>query len=163
VQDENMLDWPKWVTEALGAKRTEALAQIAGRVASLQAMTVDQSTVDVVLVPLKGHAAKRWETLGLQRHEDWVFVASADGTTILAADEPSDEGMRDQAAAVIYPELHARLVSWWLVHAWRGVDLLQDTAASTGATSPRFGATEPAPAGGAAPRSVGTIGVSRRP
>jgi hypothetical protein len=59
VQDENMLDWPKWVTEALGAKRTEALAQIAGRVASLQAMTVDQSTVDVVLVPLKGHAAKR--------------------------------------------------------------------------------------------------------
>lgn len=122
-----MLDWPKWVTEALGAKRTEALAQIAGRVASLQAMTVDQSTVDVVLVPLKGHAAKRWETLGLQRHEDWVFVASADGTTILAADEPSDEGMRDQAAAVIYPELHTRLVSWWLVHAWRGVDLLQDT------------------------------------
>jgi hypothetical protein len=33
--------------------------------------------------------------------------------------------MRDQAAAVIYPELHTRLVSWWLVHAWRGVDLLR--------------------------------------
>lgn len=35
--------------------------------------------------------------------------------------------MRDHAAAVIYPELHTRLVSWWLVHAWRSIDLLQDT------------------------------------
>jgi hypothetical protein len=113
--------------EALGAQRTEALAQLSGRVANLQAVTVDESTVDVVLAPLKGHAAKRWEMLGLQRREDWVFVASADGTTILAMDEPSEEGMRDQAAAVIYPELHTSLVSWWLVHTWRGVDLLEDT------------------------------------
>ena len=130
VQDENRLDWPKWVTETLGAKRTAALAQLADRVAGLRAMTVDESTVDVVLVPLKGHAIKRWEMLGLQRHEDWVFIASADRTTILAADEPSEEGMHDQAAAVIYPELHTRLVSWWLVHAWRGVDLVQDTLES---------------------------------
>jgi len=121
------LNWPEWVMEALGAQRTETLAQLSGRVASLQAMTVDESTMDVVLVPLKGQAAKRWEMLGLQRREDWAFVASADGTTILAVDEPSEEGMRDQAAAVIYPELHTRLVSWWLVHAWRGVDLLGDT------------------------------------
>jgi len=127
VQDKSKLDWPKWVTEALGAQRTGALAQLADRLADLEAMTVDESIMDVVLVPLKGHAAKRWEILSLQRREDWVFVASADGATILAADEPSEEGMRDQAAAVIYPELHTRLVSWWLVHAWRGVDLLQDT------------------------------------
>lgn len=90
-------------------------------------MTVNESTVDVVLVPLKGRAAKRWETLALQRCEAWVYIASADGTIILAVDEPSEEGMRDQAAAVIYPELHTRLVSWWLVHAWRGVDLMDDT------------------------------------
>ena len=121
------MDWPKWVMEALGTLRSEALAQLAGQVASLQAMTIHESTADVVLVPLKGQAAKRWEMLGLQRREDWVYVASADGTTILAVDEPSEEGMRDQAAAVIYPELHTRLVSWWLVHAWRGVDLLEDT------------------------------------
>src|ERR1039458_9682116 len=24
-------------------------------------------------------------------------------------------------------EIHTRLVSWWLVHAWRGVDPLEDT------------------------------------
>ncbi|NYH84008.1 hypothetical protein SAMN05421678_106259 [Actinopolymorpha cephalotaxi] len=35
--------------------------------------------------------------------------------------------MADQAAAVIYPELHTRMVSWWLCHAWRGLDLLEDT------------------------------------
>jgi hypothetical protein len=65
--------------------------------------------------------------LSSQRREDWVFVASADGVLLLAVDEPTAEGLRDQAAAVIYPELHARLVSWWLVHAWRSVDLLEDT------------------------------------
>jgi hypothetical protein len=54
--------------EALGAQRTEALAQLSGRAANLQAMTVDESTVDVVLVPLKGHAAKRWEMLGAPGH-----------------------------------------------------------------------------------------------
>jgi len=126
VQDDR-LNWPKWVTEALGAQRTEALAQLSGRVTNLQAMAVDQSTLDVVLVPLKGQAAKKWEMLGLKRREDWVFIASADGTTTLAMDEPSEDGMRDPAAAVIYPELHTRLVSWWLVHAWRGCDLLEDT------------------------------------
>jgi hypothetical protein len=86
VQDDR-LDWPKWVTEALGAQRTKALAQLSGRVANIQAMTVDESTVDVVLVRLKGQAAKKWEMLGLQRGEDWIFLASADGTTILAMDE----------------------------------------------------------------------------
>lgn len=121
------MDWPTWVVEALGAPRTDAIAQLVGRVASLEAMTVDASTVDVVLLPLKDRAAKRWEKRGLQRGEDWVFTASSDGTTILAADEPSEAGMRDPAAAVIYPELHTRLVSWWLVHAWRAVDLLEDT------------------------------------
>lgn len=126
MQDHG-LNWPMWVIEALGERRAGSLAQLSGRVASLQAMTVDESTTDVVLVPLKGRAVKRWEILGSQRRDEWVFVASADGATILAVDEPSAEGMRDPAAAVIYPELHTRLVSWWLVHAWRGVDLLEDT------------------------------------
>lgn len=54
-------------------------------------------------------------------------MASADGTTVLALDEPSEDGTRDMAAAVVYPELHTRLVSWWLVHAWRCIDLLEDT------------------------------------
>ena len=59
--------------------------------------------------------------------ETWAYVGTADGTPILAVDESSQEGMRDPAAAVVYPELHMRLVSWWLVHAWRSVDLLEDT------------------------------------
>lgn len=80
--------------EALGARRTEALTQLSGRVANLRAMTVNESTMDVMLMPLKGHAAKSWEMLGSQRREDWVFIASDDGTTILAVDEPSDPNPR---------------------------------------------------------------------
>jgi hypothetical protein len=59
--------------------------------------------------------------------ETWAYVGTADGTPILAVDESSQEGMRDPAAAVVYPELYMRFVSWWLVHAWRSVDLLEDT------------------------------------
>lgn len=119
-------NWPEWVIEALGAQRVVALAQLSRRVASLQAMTVDERTTDVILVPLKGWSAAKWR-LSSQGREDWVYVESADNMTVLAVDEPSAEGMRDPAAAVIYPELHTRLVSWWLIHAWRAIDLLEDT------------------------------------
>jgi len=128
VQDEKQSRLAEAVAEALGVERTKALADLTVRVADLQAMTADAGTTDVLLVPLEGRAARRWQELGLRRGEDWVFVASSDGTPILAVDEPSEEGMRHHAAAaVVYPELHTRLVSWWLVHAWRSVDLLEDT------------------------------------
>jgi hypothetical protein len=130
MQEEKIQGWPKWVTDALGAQRTELLGQLVGQVAQFRAMTVDASTMDVVLLPLKGRAARDWQRLAQLRHEDWVFLKSSDGPSILAMDEPSEAGKRDYAAAVVYPELHTRVVSWWLVHAWRGVDLLEETLES---------------------------------
>lgn len=93
--------------------------------ASCQA--VDADTVDLLLVPRADRDVAQWRALAAKRGEDWVYVASDDEAAILALDEPSEAGMRDQAAAVIYPELHPRLVSWWLVHAWRSIDLLEET------------------------------------
>jgi len=29
-----------------------------------------------------------------------------------------------EACAIVYPELHTRLTAWWLVHAWRSLDML---------------------------------------
>ena len=113
--------------ETLGVSRTGPLSALARRIGELQELTGDAGTTELLLVPLRGAAARRWEQLARQRREDWVFVKSADGARVLAADEPSEAGMRDHAAAVIYPELHTRLVSWWLVHAWRGIDLVEDT------------------------------------
>lgn len=117
----------KAVAGALGAQRTTALAELAGRVTELRRMSEDASTNDVLLTPLTDRAAQKWERLARREAEDWVYVRSDDGATVLAADQASEAGLRDPAAAVIYPELHTRLVSWWLVHAWRSADLLADT------------------------------------
>ncbi|WP_329433214.1 hypothetical protein OG564_10795 [Streptomyces sp. NBC_01280] len=115
------------VADALGAQRTAALMELAGRVTALRRMSDDAGTIEVMLIPLTGRAAQKWERLALREAEDWVYVRSDDGVTVLAVDQASEAGARDPAAAVIYPELHTRLVSWWLVHAWRSADLLADT------------------------------------
>ena len=78
-------------------------------------------------MPLKGQAITRWKLLAQRWSEDWVYIEDSDGTSVWALDEPSKDAKRDPAAAVIYPEIHTRLVSWWLVHAWRSVDLVEDT------------------------------------
>lgn len=113
--------------DALGETRAKALIALARRVEDLRSLTVDASTVDLLLVPLKGRDVARWRELAARHSEDWVYVASDDESIVLALDEPSEAGMQDLAAAVMFPELHTRLVSWWLVHAWRSVDLLGDT------------------------------------
>lgn len=116
----------KAVTDALGAQRTAALTELAGRVTALRHLSEDAGTNEVMLAPLTGRAAQKWERLAQREAEDWVYVRSDDGT-VLAMDQVSEAGHRDPAAAVVYPELHTRLVSWWLVHAWRSADLLEDT------------------------------------
>ncbi|MFJ5786563.1 hypothetical protein [Streptomyces hydrogenans] len=117
------------VAAALGGERAAALTALAGRVAELRDMSEDAATTDVLLVPLDGRAAQRWERMA-QPDERWVYLRSGDGTSVLAVDEASEAGLREPAAAVVYPELHMRMVSWWLVHAWRSADLLEDTLES---------------------------------
>ncbi|MER7731966.1 hypothetical protein ABTX80_13900 [Streptomyces erythrochromogenes] len=115
------------VTHALGTSRIAALTELADRVAELHRTSEDAGTTEVLLTPLSGSAAEKWERLAQRHPGDWAFVRTGDGATVLAMDEVTEAGTRDPAAAVIYPELHTRLVSWWLVHAWRGADLLTDT------------------------------------
>jgi hypothetical protein len=127
VHDDKKSRLAEVAAEALGPHRTEALADLAGRVADLDALTVGAGTTDVLLKPMTTRDVRVLRQHLRGSDETWAYVGTADGTPILAVDESSQEGMRDPAAAVVYPELHMRLVSWWLVHAWRSVDLLEDT------------------------------------
>jgi hypothetical protein len=130
VPREDTADFPEFVREALGAARIQRLADLEGRVGELHALTVDTDTTEIVLVPMTERTARTWQQLAEGRGEDWVFIKTTDGQTVLAVDEPSDRAQDDPAAAVVFPEIHTRLVSWWLVHAWRTVDLFQDTLES---------------------------------
>ncbi|MEQ4209668.1 hypothetical protein [Actinopolymorpha sp. B9G3] len=112
---------------ALGKARVKSLETLTARLRNLQAQTAEVGTTDVLLRSLEGAAIQTWRERARQRGEEWVYVASPDGTTLHALDEPSELAEEDPAAAVVYPEVHSRLVAWWLIHAWRGADLLEDT------------------------------------
>lgn len=115
------------VIAALGESRCISLRVLNERLADLHALSADASTTEILLTPMSRVAAQRWEALGRTRHEDWVFLESSDRATVYAVDEPSEAGSVQWVEAVIYPELHTRFVSWWLCHAWRTADLLEDT------------------------------------
>jgi hypothetical protein len=128
--DAAMADFVAGVAEALTDARTLPLAAVAERMSILQQLVADAETTEVLLIPLSGEAVDRWQRLAAQRDEVWAFVRGTDGGTVLATDEPSELGQRMLADAVIYPEIHTRLVAWWLIHAWRVVDLFDDTLTS---------------------------------
>jgi hypothetical protein len=109
--------FPEFIVKTLGATRIRQLVDLEGRVRELDELTAGAGTTEIVLIPLTDRKARTWRRLAEERGEDWVFVRSSDGATVLAVDEPSELAHDDPAAAVVFPELHTRLVSWWLVHA----------------------------------------------
>jgi hypothetical protein len=107
------------------------MSDLARAVSDIQELSEHADTVDIMLRPLDQEAVRRLERRIQLRGESWVYARATDGT-VIAVDEPSPVGRADPAKAVAYPELHTRLVSWWLVHAWRSVDLAQDAVQAVG-------------------------------
>jgi hypothetical protein len=105
----------------------DQLLELRDRVAGLASLTADAGTQDVVTVPLTRDQSARFIKGESSRDELWAHILGTDGTVLAAVDEVSALGERDPEASAIYPELHMRLISWWLVHAWRAVDLLEDS------------------------------------
>jgi len=119
------------VAQALTDRRTAALAAVATRFEKLRQLVADAHTTEVLLVPLPATRVERWRRLSEEAEEDWAYIRKTNGS-VLATDEPSVSGRQHPAEAVAYPEIHTRLVAWWLIHAWRFVDLFEDTLSSLG-------------------------------
>ncbi|KQY41874.1 hypothetical protein [Cellulomonas sp. Root137] len=113
--------------EALGAERFDALRHVRDWVVAQRALIDSAETTVVTLSPLTGGKARALQQGVQLRGGEWRYVTSTDGA-MFAIDEPSPLARRDPAGAVFYPELHSRLVAWWLVHAWRVTDLLDATS-----------------------------------
>ncbi|MFG1921829.1 hypothetical protein [Cryptosporangium sp. NPDC048952] len=113
----------KSIEALLGEQRADGLNRLAVELDALESTVGDAWTADTILLPLSGLRAQQLEAGAAINNEDWIYIRSDDGKTILAVDEFADAAHSDYAAAVIYPELHTRLVSWWLTHAWRVLDL----------------------------------------
>lgn len=109
----------------------ERLVSLWGRLGQLQDLIGNASITEVVTPPIDRSGQRVLEKFA-QDHENWVFVMMDNGR-MLAIDEASPAGHARPAEAVTFPELHSRLTAWWLVHAWRATDFLEDSIRALGA------------------------------
>lgn len=119
------------VSEVLGGDRSFALLDLAERTRTVQDLISNAGTVEMWAMPMSRSEARNWRRTVLP-DESWVFITKTDGT-VMALDEATVEGQRRPEEAVVYPQLHSQLVAWWLFHAWRACDLIEDTLKGIGA------------------------------
>jgi hypothetical protein len=74
---------------------------------------LDSGQCDAVSKFARDHPGERWA----------VYTVSSSDDIHLCIDVPPGLHGRQLDEAIMYPELHMRLVSWWLSHAWRYIDL----------------------------------------
>lgn len=116
------------VRTAIGEDRLVRLAGLLDQVRDLRSLTHTAYTTEVLCLPRPITELDEWKRRA-REDETWVFASSPDGTFI-ALDEVTDIGQTQPLQALIYTELHSRLTAWWLVHAWRTVDLIEEAARS---------------------------------
>ena len=88
---------------------------------------------EVLVHPLDTAGWSALQRMSSLEESSWVVVKSGD--RILAVDLPSLVGERNPYEAVVYPTTHSQLLSWYLFHAWRSVDLLS-TGIEAASSSP---------------------------
>ena len=110
--------------DALGQERMAAIETVRSWLVAEKLLTDDAQTTDVTLMTIPPSKVAEWRRSAARDSERWVYAQKDDGSFV-AVDEPSDLAFTEVASAVVYPELHTRVVAWWLVHAWRLIDLVQ--------------------------------------
>ena len=111
--------------DALGAKRIVELAALSPLVEALNRLIADAAFIDVdsnIIPPLKAVELQR--AANQSADANWACIGFTDGT-YLCVDEVRSTVARDKPVeAVLFPQLHMQLVSWWLLHAWRFTELV---------------------------------------
>lgn len=116
--------------DALTAPRVNQLEQLAHSLSDMRDFCFDAETTEMLLLPLRGDDIERWKALADADGGDWVMVYGTDANgeqMMWAVDEATPRARQTPIDAVAFPELHSRLVAWWLVHAWRLADLAEET------------------------------------
>lgn len=124
---------PEDVSAILGADRLAEMREAVEGLAGFREMTWNAATTDFVCRPLNPAEFSRWGRMAPSRGVAIGYppepIEGVD-TVFYVMDEASDAGLADPEAATIYPSVHSMMTSWWLVHAWRTIDLLDDASLS---------------------------------
>jgi hypothetical protein len=95
---------------------------------------IRQLTDNAEFIEMESHRLSPLQFSGLMKSyvsnpdERWAGIQLTDGT-YLCVDQVSRHVSDDNSAqAVLFPQLHMQLLSWWLMHAWRSVELVTSCA-----------------------------------
>ena len=114
---------------ALGYRRAASIDQLYSGLNELDALAGNAATVDMHLLPVSREKFEKLKLYTFRKpQESWLFARDdAKDIYICVDDASSGIDSSNVFAAIFFPELHTRLVSWWLVHAWRFMDLTDAT------------------------------------
>lgn len=113
---------------ALGDDRVQALLQLAPRIDELNRLTLNVNTVDMLIQPLTESQLPLLLSFASSRPtENWRAVKLATGQYLALQGVPRSLNDAQLLDAFFYPELHTRLLVWWLSHAWRVIELATAT------------------------------------
>lgn len=124
---------PDDVADALGPDRLAAMHEAVAALEPIRALTWHAATTDFVCRPLSEAEVAGWQRRKPARGVGVRYPPEPmEGVepVFYVMDEASDAGLGDPEAATIYPSVHSMMTSWWLVHAWRVADLIEDASLS---------------------------------
>jgi hypothetical protein len=114
--------------EALGPSRVAQLLALGPLIDPIRRLTDDAEFIEMEsqrLSPLQ-FSGQRQSTVA-NPHEDWACIQLSDGTYLCVDEVSRHVSPANSVEAVLFPQLHMQLVSWWLMHAWRSVELVTST------------------------------------
>lgn len=114
-------DYYTSVDQALGSERVDALARTNSEIDKLNAVVSHAVTLDSIMFPISHGKSEQLRTM-IKPTERWGDLTQANGDH-LCIDKISHVGLQNIFDAAVFPELHMRLISWWICHAWRLLDL----------------------------------------
>ncbi|ORA15586.1 hypothetical protein [Mycobacterium asiaticum] len=112
--------------EALGAGRAEKLRNLDALIEPLRRLTDDAVHVEINTQPItKIQVSALMESIQGDPQQHWRCSDMASGKLSCVGNVSKNVSYSDSdtVAAVVLPSLHTQLISWWLNHAWRFVEV----------------------------------------
>jgi hypothetical protein len=110
--------------EALGTACVGKLANFDALIEPLRRLTDDVVHAEIVNLPITNiQVSALMKSIQDDPQEHWRCTGMASGRLLCVGNVSKNVSYSDTVAAVVLPPLHTQLISWWLMHAWRFVEV----------------------------------------
>jgi hypothetical protein len=115
--------------DALGPARVERLFALGPAIDPIRRLTENAEFIEMGSQRIsKLQLSRLMRSYASNPEENWAAIGLTDGTYLCVDDVSRNVKDENSVEAVLFPQLHMNLVSWWLMHAWRTVELVTSCA-----------------------------------